>query len=138
MGRWLAIDYGTRRIGLAICDPDEQLASPAGALTALGGAARDAALLLEWARKNDVAGFVVGLPLNMDGTIGPQARMSQALVRELKSRSPLPVHEWDERLSSFQADQWLAEQGDTHPQPGRRDALAALAILRSFMESRNA
>lgn len=135
MGRWLAVDYGTKRIGLAICDSGGEFVSPAGTIIGRGGAGKDAEQIIAWATKNEVAGVVVGLPYNMDGTTGPQARMSTALARELKRRVSLPIETWDERLSSFQADQWMSEAGvPANQQAGLRDSLAAVAILKSFLD----
>ncbi|MFN0137498.1 MAG: Holliday junction resolvase RuvX [Phycisphaerae bacterium] len=137
MGRLLAVDYGTKRIGLAISDPSGEFVSPAGTIDGRGGAGKDAEQIIAWATKNEIAGIVVGLPYNMDGSIGPQARMSTALARELQRRVSLPVETWDERLSSFQADQWMAEAGvPNSQQAGLRDTLAAVAILKSFLQSK--
>ena len=137
--RWLAIDYGKRRIGLAISDPGERIASPAGTLRAAGSPVTDASNLAAWARQNDVHGIVVGLPLNMDGSIGPQARVSQELAAALRHAAALPVELWDERLTSFQADQTMRAAGLTRAKrKQRRDALAAQAVLQSFLDERRA
>ncbi len=135
--RWLAIDYGTRRIGLACCDPDEQLASPAGVLAATGDPRTDARRVLDWARNHEINALVVGLPINMNGTVGPQARTTFAFFEALKDLGTLPVETFDERLTSFQADQWLTQRGASRRQRKKlRDTLAALAILQSFLASR--
>ena len=136
--RWLAIDYGTRRIGLACCDPDERVATPAGTLDAAGDAVADARRVLDWARENEIEALVVGLPINMDGTLGPQAQQTLRFVQALRDHGRLPVETFDERLTSFQADQWLAERGGSKARHRRlRDALAALAILQSFLAARH-
>jgi putative Holliday junction resolvase len=137
MVRWLGIDYGTRRIGLALSDPRETIASPAATLTAAGNVTEDARLILHWAAENEVAGMVVGLPINMDGSLGPQAKLSQNLARHLQRLGHLPVELWDERLSSFQADELLRSGGlSPEKQKKRRDALAAQVILQAFLDAR--
>ncbi len=135
--RWAAVDYGRKRIGLALCDVGERIASPAGTLAGRGCPAADADQIIEWAGANEVHGIVVGLPINMDGSIGPQAKLSQALADELRRRGPLPVELWDERLSSYQADVLMSETGwSRRRRARRRDALAAQVILQAFLDAR--
>jgi len=139
MPRWIGVDYGTRRIGLALSDPDQKIASPAANLHAAGSPSTDARLVLEWAATYEAGGFVVGLPLNMDGSEGPQALVSKEFAQELQRQAGLPVHLWDERLSSVQADAYLAAAGVRHSRrASRRDALAAQVILQSFLDARRA
>ncbi len=150
MPRWIGIDYGTRRIGLALADYSARLASPAATIPAAGDARTDARQLLTWATAHEPGGFVVGLPLNMDGTDSRQTRLARDFAAALQALTPLPVELWDERLSSFQADQYLAAAGLT---PGKtkgrarpsarrrrqralRDAVAAQVILQSFIDAR--
>jgi putative Holliday junction resolvase len=139
MVRWAGIDYGTRRIGLALADPGETIATPAGTLDASGTAPGDAGLILEWATENQVEGLVVGLPLNMDSSRGAQVALSQRFADQLRQQGNLPVELWDERLSSFQADGLLRSAGLTRARRKRlRDALAAQVILQSFLDARRA
>ncbi len=139
MARWLGIDYGKRRIGVALSDPGETIASPATTLEATGSGPEDARRILQWSAKNDAAGIVVGLPLNMDGSLGPQARLSQDLAEQLRRSGDLPVELWDERLSSFQADELMQTAGLSQArQKKHRDALAAQVILQSFLDARRA
>ena len=134
MGRWVGIDYGRRRIGLALGDPTESIASPAGVVPATGNQTEDAQIVSRWATQREADGFVVGLPLNMDGTESIQSGVNRAFADELRRRASLPVVLWDERLSSFQADQHLNELGCTRSRRRRRrDALAAQVILQSFL-----
>lgn len=138
MGRWIGIDYGTRRIGLAISDPGHRIASPTTTLPAAGHPGRDADRVLRWAADQEPGGFVVGLPLNMaDGSDSAQTRLTRAFADALGQRGPLPVELWDERLSSFQADQYLDAAG-VRPAKRRqlRDALAAQIILQAFLDAR--
>jgi len=137
MGRWAAIDYGTRRIGIALSDSRELIASPATTLDAAGAVAGDARLILRWATENDADGLVIGLPINMDGSLGPQAKLSGDLADQLRRLGSLPIELWDERLSSFQADQVMQAAGLTRAKKKRhRDALAAQVILQSFLDTR--
>ncbi|MEW6197049.1 MAG: Holliday junction resolvase RuvX [Planctomycetota bacterium] len=137
IGRWIGIDYGTRRTGLALADAGGRLASPAGLLPTTGHLAQDARRILDWCAQNEAGGLVVGLPLNMDGSDSAQTRLARALANELRRQSALPVELWDERLTTFQADQTLQEAG---LRPARRrqlrDALAAQVLLQSFLDAR--
>lgn len=137
MGRLIGIDYGIRRIGIAIADSSGSIVTPATTLKAVGTASGDAALILDWARLNDGAGIVVGLPLNMDGSDSAQTRSARAVAHELRTRGSLPVELWDERLSSFQADLVLdAAAVRRSRRKGLRDAIAAQVILQSYLSAR--
>lgn len=139
MTRWLGIDYGRRRIGVALSDPGERIASSAGTLCGSGSAPEDARLVLRWAADNNADGIVVGLPMNMNGSLGPQARLSRDLAEELRRQGDLPIQLWDERLSSFQADELMQAAGLSRAKQKRqRDALAAQVILQSFLDARRA
>lgn len=139
MGRWIGVDYGARRIGLAVSDPGHSFASPADTIPARGQAGSDAQCILRWADEHEPHGFVVGLPLNMDGTEGPQAEVARTLAGELSRRTPLPVRLWDERLTTFHADQLMRAAGVRRARQRRlRDALAAQAILQEFLDAQRA
>lgn len=138
-GRWVGVDHGRRRIGLALADPRGQIASPATVIDATDQADRDAQRVAAWAAEYRPAGFVVGLPLNMDGSEGPQAARVRRFAQALAAAGGLPVELWDERLSSFQADEHMAAGGLTREQRARRrDMLAAQVILQSFLDARRA
>lgn len=138
IGRLVGVDYGIRRIGLALTDTEQLLASPADTIAGTGSPRRDADSVFRWGTKNGVAGYIVGLPISMDGSIGQQAELTQKFIIALRAlASPASVVAWDERLSTFQADEWLADAGQRNPKGDpRRDALAATAILRSYLDSR--
>ena len=68
---------------------------------------RDALNVAKWADENAAIGIVVGMPYNMDGGKGAQARLTEKFVAQLRLKTTIPVEIWDERLSSFQADEWL-------------------------------
>ncbi len=131
--RYLAIDYGLKRTGLAICDADETLASPLVVLTGQGG-------LIEKIRRivadQAVDAIVFGLPLNMDGTEGPQAKRVRDFAAEFTQIIDLPLFFQDERLSSFDAEKKLAALGITRKKKKKHlDAVAAAAILEAFLDS---
>ena len=137
MSRWLGVDYGKRRIGLALSDPGERIASPLATLAACGTVAGDAQLILRQAQEYEAPGIVVGLPLNMDGTAGPQAELSRGIADEIRRQGGQSVELWDERLSSYQADQIMQSAGlRPSRQRSQRDALAAQVILQSFLDAR--
>ena len=138
MARWIGIDYGLRRIGLALSDPGGRIASPAGRLDASGTPATDAQAVLGWAHQNEAEAIVVGLPLNMDGSCGAQALLSKELAEHLRAAGQARVELWDERLTSFQADQIMSAAGVRPAKQKRlRDALAAQLILQSFLDAQN-
>ncbi len=135
--RWLGVDYGLRRIGIALGDPGERIASPATTLPGTGSDSGNADLILRWAAEHEVDGIVLGLPLNMDGTDSDQTRLCRSLANELRRRTQRPVELWDERLSTFQAECLLGEAGvRAARRKGRRDALAAQVILQAFLDAR--
>jgi len=134
--RYLAIDYGGRRTGLAVGDDLTKQAGPVGMIEA----ADNATLLDELRKAIDDYGpdaLVIGVPYNMDGTAGPAAKKAQALAMLLQQATGLTVHRVDERLTSYDADQRMRQSGLTRGQKKqRRDALAAAAILRDFLDNR--
>jgi putative Holliday junction resolvase len=137
MPRHLGIDYGDKRIGLAIGDPESEIVSPLKPLSAEGESRADAELICRVADDYDVAEFVVGLPLNMDGTEGEQAKLTRRFARVLEDYSGRPVHLFDERLTSFAADELLGNRDLTDKQRReRRDALAAQCILTGYLKTR--
>ena len=106
--RLLGIDYGRRRIGLALSDVRLVLASPFGTLKRRK-LTENAAEIAGIARANDVGGLVVGLPLSMDGSFGPAAQAARDWARDLAALTGLPTAMWDERLSSAAVNRTLIE-----------------------------
>ena len=138
-GRLCGIDYGSKRIGLAISDPDGSIASPLATVEARGGLADQAQAVMKAVAEFDVGGWVIGLPLNMDGSEGPQAKAARRFGAELAQTSRLEVEYWDERLSSRQADAYLREAELTRKKHrARRDRVAAQVILQTFLDARAA
>lgn len=135
--RYLCVDLGDKRTGLAVGDTITGLVSPAG-LVEVPISRRDGADLIAaiagHIKTHGPSGLVVGLPMNMDGTEGPRARMVRLFGQRLGETTGLPVRYQDERLTSAQADWTMARTGLTRGQKkSRRDALAAAAILRDFL-----
>ena len=137
MGRWVGVDYGTRRIGIALCDPGESIASPVTTLPARPQPAQAALLVLQWAAQHEASGLVVGLPLNMDGSDSAQTSLTRQFAEQLRRHGELPVELWDERLTSLQADALMRAAATRRSRrKRRRDALAAQLILQSFLDAR--
>ena len=133
--RYLAIDLGDKRTGLATGDDETKLVSPAGVLEIPRGEALVDAIM-KAIDEHEPGAIVIGLPLNMDDTEGNRAKIARDFASDLTKRIDLPVHLQDERLTSYAADQRMARSGRTHKQKKQiRDALAAAEILRDFLES---
>jgi len=98
-GALLGLDLGTKTIGVAVSDPDRRLSAGVETIARKTFTA-DAARLLSLAAERHAAGFVLGLPLNMNGTEGPRAQSTRAFARNLANLTELPIAFWDERLST--------------------------------------
>jgi putative holliday junction resolvase len=107
-GSLLGLDLGTKTIGIAVSDPDRKLAAPVVTLTRTRFSA-DAEQLLQLAKERRAVGFVLGLPLNMDGSEGPRAQATRAFARNLAKLTQLPIALWDERLSTAAVERVLIE-----------------------------
>jgi putative Holliday junction resolvase len=105
-GALLGIDLGTKTIGVAASDPDRRLAAAVETVTR-SSFTKDAARLLALAAARNAAGFVLGLPINMDGSEGPRAQSARAFARNLATRTELPIALWDERLSTAAVEREL-------------------------------
>lgn len=134
--RYLAIDLGDKRTGVAIGDDLTGIVSPLDVVNTTSEAERFRRLrdLIEW---EGPGALVVGWPLNMDGSMGPSAEKCRVFAGKLGEATRLPVYLHDERLSSAAADEQMAMSGLTHKQKkARRDAMAAANILRGFLEAK--
>ncbi len=140
--RYLCIDLGDKRTGIAVGDDVTRLASPVGVLEIArerdgGRALLDAIERAIGEQLGTGDEVVVGLPINMDDTEGPRAKLVREFAVRLGERTGRVVHLYDERLSSVQADWDMGQSGLTHKQKkARRDALAAAAVLRDFLTDR--
>lgn len=138
--RVLGLDFGARRIGLALSDPDARIASPSGVLERQGRS-RDLARLSAFVRDNQVGEVVVGLPLHLDGREGTGAEAARRFAHELAEACGVPVALQDERWTTREAERALAEAGPRSRrrrkrQVGTVDAMAAALILRTHLERR--
>ncbi|MCG3180013.1 MAG: putative pre-16S rRNA nuclease [Phycisphaerae bacterium] len=136
--RYLAVDFGERRVGLAVCDDGQTLVSPLRQIDRRNDA--QVADEIAAAVADEGAGaVVVGLPLNMaDDSEGPQARRVRRFAALLAGRLAVPLHFQNEQLSSFSADERLADRDlSSGGQRRRRDAIAAAVILEDFLRERS-
>jgi putative Holliday junction resolvase len=134
-GRLLALDLGDRRIGVAVSDPTGFLASALQVLPSVGRA-RDAAEVARIAAEEQVDAVVVGVPVNMDGSYGPQAEKSRKFGAALEQRG-LPIVYWDERLTTVEAQRYLRETGVGRQRRRETlDAAAAAILLQSYLDFR--
>ena len=135
-GRLLGIDVGNVRMGLAVCDVEQRMASPLDQLQRKLPD-QDASTFTKVVAQQQIVGLVVGLPLNMDGSIGPQAQKYQAYGQWLGATVQRPVLFWDERLTTVAAEEMLWDAGLTHKKrKERRDKLAATLILQGYLDQR--
>ncbi|MCS6772032.1 MAG: Holliday junction resolvase RuvX [Kiritimatiellae bacterium] len=135
MPRWVGIDVGEKRIGVAVSDPDGWLAT-AREVIEISTAGEALPRVLEACRAVGATGIVVGLPLNMDGSRGEAARKAETFARELRAATGLPVHLWDERLTTRSAHGAMLEAGlRGERRRGRVDMVAAQMMLQSFLDA---
>jgi len=132
MARWLGIDPGRKRIGVAVGSTEDGLATPVKVLEA-SPASQALEQIAALARAYEVEGIVVGLAVNMDDTEGPQAASARQLARRIAETTGKDVRLWDERLSSFTADKALAGHLTRKKRRRRQDAVAASVILKDFL-----
>jgi len=133
--RFLALDIGNRRIGVAVSDELGLTAQPVLTLERRRNMREDLRSLGRLARKYGVVAIVVGNPVHLSGDVSPQAKKTQAFAAQLGELTGLPIHLWDERLTTREAHQILYEAGHARQQHRRVvDQVAATLILQSFME----
>lgn len=131
----LAIDYGTKRIGLAMSDAMGVLATPQTALVGLKDKAAVAAVA-QWVRENQGEKVLLGLPRNMDGSYGESAEKVRAFAERLKPRLSVPLQLVDERLTTVQASRLLQEQGlNARKQRSRIDSASAAVMLQAYLDA---
>jgi putative Holliday junction resolvase len=133
--RVLAIDHGTKRMGIALSDPSGMIAQPlefvpaepfAGFLTRLK----------EILKEKEVDLIIIGMPRNMDGSYGPAAAKVQEFIAVLKENIIIPIRTWDERLTSAQANRFLIEANVRRQDRKEKvDKAAAAILLQSFLDS---
>lgn len=137
-GRLLAVDWGERRIGLALSDETQTLAQPLTTLTRRAGKRFPMAQLLEQVKKHNVVGLVVGLPLDESGAEGDAAHAARALADDIKGRvGELEVTMWDERMTTARVLSAVKEMGgSTRGRKADLDAMAAALLLQHYLDTR--
>jgi putative holliday junction resolvase len=135
--RYLALDIGSKRIGVAVSDELGLTAQPVLTLERRRNPREDLRSLARLCRRYEVAGIVVGNPLSLNGEITSQAAKIHSFAAELGELAKLPIHLWDERLTSHEAHQILYQAGHERQSHYRLvDQVAATLILQSFLDER--
>lgn len=137
--RLLGLDVGERRIGVAVSDPTGTIARPLHALER-ASRADDFSAIAALVREYEASSVVVGQPLSLDGSVGPQARRVARYVEALAAHLDVPVVPWDERFSTARADEILRQTRREKAKrraraSGEIDAVAAAVILQSYLDS---
>ena len=136
--RVLGIDYGRRRIGLALSDEEGILASPLPTYVRGRSEERDIARLATLIARHGATAVAVGLPLNMDGSRGEMARAAEAFADRIQKKTALPVELFDERLTSSEAERVLLEANlPRRRRKELRDSLSAVLILQGHLDRQN-
>jgi len=133
-GALVGLDLGTKTIGVAVSDPDRRLATGVETIQRKAFKA-DAARLLAVATERNAVGFVLGLPINMDGSEGPRAQSTRAFARNFAKLTPLPIMFWDERLSTAAVERELiANDVSRAKRAAVIDEHAAMFILQGALD----
>jgi putative Holliday junction resolvase len=134
MGRIMGIDYGLKRIGIAMTDILQIIASPFDVIKSVDFK-KNAETILSIAGGNDVSELVVGLPINMDGSEGEMAEIVKKFVEKIKFLSNIKIETIDERLTTAQAERTLIEEADVSrgKQKALKDKIAASFILQTYL-----
>lgn len=133
-GRLLAVDYGERRVGLAISDPTGTIASPAGVIERRIGKRPPIAEIIRRAEALEARGFVIGLPLDGNGDDTPRSLETRRIAEELTKRTGMPAQLLDERYTTAAALRAIHEMGgSTKGRKGDVDALAATILLQQAL-----
>lgn len=137
LGTLLGLDYGTKRIGVAVSTPDQSIASPLENYTRRNSA-EDIAWMQRLVKEYAAVGLVVGLPVHMSGDEGTKAKEARNFGEWMSRKTGLPVVFWDERYSSAMAGLYL-QQSEMSPkkQKAKMDMVAAQVVLQSFLMSPN-
>lgn len=131
--KYLAVDYGQKRTGIAVSDPGESMAFPKATLL-MRGKERFFAELLALAEKEEADAFVIGLPIRLGGEESETTRQVRNMVARLARRTSLPIFFMSEALSTFEAEDRLREAGERGKKLSEKiDQAAAVAILESFL-----
>ena len=137
MARILGLDHGERRLGFALSDPTGMLATPLRVVhvTGEGDALR---AVVDVCRETGAAALVIGLPRNMNGTLGPAAEKVARFIERLQGALTIPIHTWDERLSSRLVERVLIDADVSRAKrKGVIDKLAAQVILQAYLDAQS-
>jgi putative Holliday junction resolvase len=128
------LDLGTKTIGLAMSDLGRRFATPRTVIKRIKFT-KDAEVLLAFADKEKVSAFILGMPMNMDGSAGPRAQATRAFVRAMSDKTTIPFVFWDERLSTVAAERALLEMDVSRAKRAERiDSAAASFILQGALD----
>ena len=134
--RYLGIDLGEIKVGLAHADSSIMLALPIGTLVPSKNV-DDIRWIMPIIEEYSIEEIVIGLPFLMDGSVGHQALRVKEFIRIFTEQVGLPVHEWDERLTTYQAQKLLKESGlSPSKRKDKEDSLVASLLLQSFLDSK--
>ncbi len=135
--RYLAVDYGTKRVGLAVCDELEFGSYPLATVTRSRSLNHDLAEIARYAKKEEAEGIVVGLPLNADGSHGPAALAATAFAKSLGKHTPLPITLHDEFLTTWEAqEELIAADVSRKKRRAVIDQMAAVYLLEAFLRAK--
>jgi putative Holliday junction resolvase len=138
MGRLMAVDWGERRIGLALSDETQVLAQPLVTLTRRAGKRFPMAQLVDLVNRHHVTGIIVGLPLDESGAEGDAAHAARALADDIKRRvRDVEVTMWDERMTTARVLATVREMGgSTRGRKANLDAMAAALLLQHYLDAK--
>jgi putative Holliday junction resolvase len=133
--RFMGLDVGDKRIGIALSDETALIASPRETLERRGNR-KDIAHLLALANREEVSEIIAGMPFSLDGSVGPQAQKVERFIGALTAATDLPITMWDERLSTVAAE-WALLEGNVSRAKRKQivDKVAAAIILQGYLDS---
>jgi putative holliday junction resolvase len=136
MGKIIALDYGLARIGVAISDTSKIIASPYKTIKAEKNSSLTAQKLIDEINTLEIETIIIGLPYKLNGTVGTQGDEVRNFIKLLKKLTSIPIIEWDERLTSVQADRSMREgKMKRKKRDSKVDEIAALIILQSYLDT---
>lgn len=132
----LGIDLGTKYVGIAVSDELESMAHPAGVLQVTEKLSLFKKIA-QVVQERKIKEIVIGMPTNMNGSLGPKAQETLVFVERLKAHLKIPIHLWDERLTTLQSKKWLVAADVSRTKRKRViDALSAQILLQNYLDRR--
>ncbi len=136
--RILALDAGTKTVGVAISDPTGSFATPIIVIRRTK-ANDDIQRILDLAKRYEAQRILVGMPISMSGRLGEQARLVEAFVAQLRKATPIAIETFDERLTTVEAERRMREAGlSAEKRRANIDAMAATVLLQGYLDSKGA